>query len=197
MNMLTTKLFWQRALLALLFIALTAFMFSRYGGKEEVVLARHPNHMEILTDIRSHNVSITGWSLEIGERRFTLGGASSIPKHGAINDESPIVLSDRASIIVSSGESPIGVSFRENMCTPFFGKYQGFEPQLTLGGSEGVSVLEKYPDYTTCVASESGKAGFYLDIWRLYLDLDETPWTNSRLIKLVDQEGKLLATYIN
>ena len=78
-------------------------------------------------------IDITGWSLQsvvTGVRLYIPRGTSSFFM-GAVNAQDDIYLNPGAGAIVSSGVSPVGTSFRENMCTGYLGQLQEFTPQLS------------------------------------------------------------------
>lgn len=80
-----------------------------------------------------NTVSVSGWSLKSSDgRKIIIDGASPLPKSGAINQEVPIALPPGGRIIVTTGRSPIGVSFRENICSGYFEQFQDFYPPLSL-----------------------------------------------------------------
>lgn len=55
---------------------------------------------------------------------------TEIPVSGTINASENIVLSPGIRAIISSGQSPIGASFRENKCIGYFSTFQTFYPPL-------------------------------------------------------------------
>lgn len=77
-------------------------------------------------------VIITGWKLEsaLTGKRGTVGGASYLPNSGGVNVETAIQLNPGAQVIVTTGRSPIGSSFRTNTCTGYFEQFQNFNPRL-------------------------------------------------------------------
>ena len=78
------------------------------------------------------NISIAGWQLEsiISKKKLAIGGATSLFVSGVINSEPPIYLSPGEKIIISTGRSPIGASFRVNKCAGYFEQFQDFLPSL-------------------------------------------------------------------
>ena len=77
-------------------------------------------------------ISITGWSLQsmVSNAIFNIPGGVSVYQMGEVNTAGDIVLAPGEQVIVGSGVSPVGVSFRENMCTGYLGSVQDFEPRL-------------------------------------------------------------------
>lgn len=88
----------------------------------------------IISASRRNNekISITGWQLEsmISKKKVTIGGATPLFISGVINSEPTISLSPREEVVISTGRSPIGASFRTNKCTGYFEQHQDFKPAL-------------------------------------------------------------------
>ena len=80
----------------------------------------------------NENISITGWQLEsmITKKKVTIGGATPLFISGVINAEPPISLARGEEVIISTGRSPIGASFKINKCTGYFEQFQDFKPSL-------------------------------------------------------------------
>ena len=78
-------------------------------------------------------VDITGWSLQsvvTGVRVYIPRGAANFLM-GAVNAQDDIALNPGAVALVSSVYSPVGTSFRENMCSGYLGQLQRFSPSLS------------------------------------------------------------------
>ncbi len=77
-------------------------------------------------------VDISGWRLESGASgaAATIPEGTEVPLSGVINASQPIVLNPGDTAIISTGQSPLGASFRENECTGYFSQYQSFYPPL-------------------------------------------------------------------
>jgi hypothetical protein len=78
-------------------------------------------------------VDITGWHVrgEAEGRSFSIPDGVNLPRTGRVNDEEPIVLAPGQTAIITVGDSPVGMSFRENMCTGYFDQFQDFSPSLS------------------------------------------------------------------
>ncbi|HVX90089.1 MAG TPA: hypothetical protein VHC20_00305 [Candidatus Paceibacterota bacterium] len=77
-------------------------------------------------------VDISGWSV-LGEaegRSFTIPNGVNLPHLGNVNPAEPVVLAPGQSAVITIGDSPIGMSFRENMCSGYFDQFQEFSPPL-------------------------------------------------------------------
>lgn len=77
-------------------------------------------------------VVISGWSVQssLSGRRAYIPEAASPLVHGAVNRVAPVALAPGTDAILASGISPVGVSFRESICTGYLAQLQDFEPQL-------------------------------------------------------------------
>lgn len=102
-----------------------------YGGiaadeasLEYIVLAAAPEN--------TAPVSLEGWSLQSTrsrERYYIPAGSRSFTM-GRVSDVERVALNPGERAIVGSGSSPVGVSFRENLCTGYLGQFQTFLPTL-------------------------------------------------------------------
>ncbi len=90
-------------------------------------------YLEIIVDSNlKEKVSITGWQLRstITYRGATIGRAASLPVNDQVNVEGPVLVSANDRLYINSGRSPIGISFKTNLCTGFFGQFQEYTPSL-------------------------------------------------------------------
>lgn len=112
---------------------------SPYEGKVllRTASARSTDVSREYVEIRSvskntERILLSGWRLKsaITGIGVDIPKAAYLPKPGTLNTELPLALSpgDRAFII--SGRSPIGVSFRSNICTGYFVQFQKFTPNV-------------------------------------------------------------------
>jgi hypothetical protein len=94
-------------------------------------------------------VNITGWRLESAKSGFggTIGTGAYLPYSGRVNDVSDILLVPGAVANVVTGRSPIGASFRTNLCTGYFEQFQDFTPSLTMTCPTPRAELEAHPDH--------------------------------------------------
>ncbi|MBU6321164.1 MAG: hypothetical protein KGI78_01945 [Patescibacteria group bacterium] len=78
-------------------------------------------------------IDITGWELLSGAtyKYAYIPQGTAIPASGIVNPTSDIYLRPGDTAIITSGESPVGGSFRENECTGYFGSTQSFTPSLS------------------------------------------------------------------
>jgi len=61
---------------------------------------------------------------------ITIGKGSYLPYAYKINYQEPIFLYPGSVAYITTGRSPIGTSFRTNLCTGYFEQFQNFEPPL-------------------------------------------------------------------
>ncbi|MEK7613362.1 MAG: hypothetical protein AAB439_00590 [Patescibacteria group bacterium] len=80
----------------------------------------------------SDRLVVSSWRLDstVSTLGVTLGNAAYLPYSGQVNVESPVAVSPGSTIYVVTGRSPIGTSFRTNVCTGYFAQFQAFEPDL-------------------------------------------------------------------
>ena len=101
-------------------------------------------------------IPIAGWVLEslITKERITIEGASLLPRTGVVNDEPSLFLPPGNTVIITTGRSPIGTSFRTNICTGYFEQFQNFTPALRrecpLPEDELINELPFRPTEDTC-----------------------------------------------
>lgn len=89
------------------------------------------------------SIDITGWSVQSavsGERYYFPTAASSFIG-GAVNSAGQVMLAPGATAIIISGVSPVGVSFRENICSGYLGKLQSFYPSLSYASCPDPSAV--------------------------------------------------------
>lgn len=78
-------------------------------------------------------VPVSGWSLQsavTGVRAYVPEGAATFVM-GIVNTVSPITLSAGGTAVLTSGASPVGVSFQENVCSGYLGELRQFAPQIS------------------------------------------------------------------
>ena len=92
-------------------------------------------------------VTISGWMIksDATHKSVTIPNGAELPRRG-VNQTGPITLlpGDRATI--ATGDSPVGVSFRENRCVGYFGSRQSFNPPLMSNCPAPIDEFERYYD---------------------------------------------------
>ena len=78
------------------------------------------------------SIDITGWRLVSGAsgRSMRIPEGTALPRSGRVNETGRIVLNPGDEVIVVTGESPIGVSFKENRCVGYLTRRQDFTPSI-------------------------------------------------------------------
>lgn len=92
--------------------------------KEYLIIETSPNN--------SGKIGITDWSVEsimTGERIY-VGKATYLPYSSRVNIPESVFLSSKEKIYLTTGRSPIGTSFRTNLCIGYFEQFQNFTPSL-------------------------------------------------------------------
>lgn len=94
--------------------------------------AQKENLQLYLSSNASGPVTLSGWRLqsEVSGKAATMPRGTEVPRSGVINESEPIVLYPGDRAIIVSGRSPIGASFRENVCIAYFAQFQTFSPSL-------------------------------------------------------------------
>ncbi|PIR82509.1 hypothetical protein COU20_01770 [Candidatus Kaiserbacteria bacterium CG10_big_fil_rev_8_21_14_0_10_59_10] len=79
-------------------------------------------------------IDLTGWSLHsaLSGVRLFLPRASSPFVQGSVNTVEAVRLAPGERVVAQTGLSPVGVSFKENMCIGYLEQYQDFSPPLLL-----------------------------------------------------------------
>lgn len=111
---------------------------SPYRGKVSLSApgARQTNPQQEYLEIRAgynnaEPVSITGWTLKgIKGETVSVGGGAYLPYSAQVNPQEPIFLEKNGEATILTGQSPIGTSFRLNICTGYFNQFQTFYPSL-------------------------------------------------------------------
>ncbi|HEY9583079.1 MAG TPA: hypothetical protein VJK09_02075 [Candidatus Paceibacterota bacterium] len=179
-------------------LLITLVMLAKISPvKKEGITFRHDgNNLVLLLEPKNGEVfAVSGWQIK-GDVMSNIPTASNLPLQGKINEEGPIILSKKGEIIVSWAHSPLGVSFRENKCTGLLNLFQKFEPTLTESCTDCRGTSE-YPEYNVCVYTHKADPDFFLNTWRIYLNSDVPLWTQKSRIKLLNQNGSLLARSVS
>ncbi len=102
---------------------------SGFGG----VGATDPEEEYVsIRNASSEDVDITGWRIVSGAsgKGGRIPQGASLPRPGRVNDTDRIILAPGDEVTIVTGESPIGISFRENLCSGYFIHRQDFTPAL-------------------------------------------------------------------
>lgn len=100
-------------------------------------------------------ISLRGWRLRsaVSGRSVEIKKASYFPYLGQVNTELPVNLKAGDKVFVTTGRSPIGVSFRVNKCSGYYQQFQKFTPRLK----------EQCPDPEDEILSYEGDPSIFID----------------------------------
>lgn len=101
-----------------------------------------------LTSSSRENIDITGWKL-VSVRHKTYGfipRGTTLYRSGSVNQTAAIVLQPGDRAIVTTGRSPVGVSFRENSCSGYLADRQDFVPELRTSCPAPLDDFERFYD---------------------------------------------------
>ncbi len=110
--------------------------------KDKIVLkngnarSTNPNEEYLVLETSGKNtnrIDITGWYLKSAVTGNTLQikKASGLPITSNVNNENDIFVGPSEKIYITTGRSPIGVSFKTNICTGYLEQFQDFTPTLS------------------------------------------------------------------
>lgn len=93
-------------------------------------------------------ITVSGWKLvsTATNKEVTLPDAAQLPNLGRVSDTDPVFLHPGHEVIVTTGRSPVGVSFNENRCTGYFEERQNFTPSLAFACPSGGEEFSRYYD---------------------------------------------------
>jgi hypothetical protein len=91
-------------------------------------------------------LDISGWKLESAAsgNAAMIPEGTEVPTSGTVEALQPVVLQPGDTVIIDSGASPIGGSFRENECIGYFSQYQKFSPPLPNNCPAPSTELERF-----------------------------------------------------
>ncbi len=84
------------------------------------------------SDKNKNKINITGWTImsAVTGKRIVISEASYLPYTSKVNYQENIFLSPGDKVYLVTGRSPVGTSFRTNLCTGYFEQFQNFTPRL-------------------------------------------------------------------
>ncbi len=105
--------------------------------------AESSNEYVEIEGISSSVVSLQGWSIVslLSGARLFLPQAADPYVLGGVNILIPPSVERGSTVLVYSGRSPVGVSFRENRCSGYLEQLQSFEPSLSSSCPDASEVL--------------------------------------------------------
>ncbi len=146
------------------------------GGKET-----DPNREYItLTASLSQNeaIGISGWKLKgLNNTEAVIGQAVKLPYLSQINPETALILFGNERAVVTTGFSPIGVSFQVNKCSGYLGQFQEYYPSLEKDCPDPTSEFYSMTEYSNL---DNGECASYLgSIQRCQINTFSLPGTLS------------------
>lgn len=113
---------------------------SPYHGEITIgggnIYATDPDQQYVTIQLSSSataDVTISGWKVTslATDKSATIPYGDPLPASASASARSPIVLRPGDQAIISTGESPVDASFRENECTGYFAGSRTFSPYLS------------------------------------------------------------------
>jgi len=131
-------------------------------------------------------IDITGWRLasEAAGHSIRIPEGVGLPRSAIVNQTSAIVLSAGQTAIIVTGDSPVGMSFRENMCTGYFDQFQDFTPSIAHSCPAPQNDFSRFylgnqHNYDACLA-------YVKTIPRCTVPLDEPSGLSSDCLNFID-----------
>lgn len=99
-----------------------------------------------LASSASSGISITGWTIrsEVTGASLVIPSGTQVLRAGKVNQTAAIVLAPGEEAIITTGRSPAGSSFRENLCTGYLGQYQEYVPSLDAACPVPLAEFDEY-----------------------------------------------------
>jgi hypothetical protein len=101
----------------------------------ESIKETYPEKEYVEVEVVQPNLSgadATGWVLENSQgEKASLGPISVLPISGKVNSTEPLKIKAGDHLLISTGRSPIGVSFRVNKCSAYMEQFQDFVPPIS------------------------------------------------------------------
>ncbi len=128
---------------------------SSYKGKISLSVwqAKETDPQKESIEIRSSSdikpVSVSDWTLEDQKgSKFSIGRGANLFFLSQVNNQDPIILEPNGAIIVATGRSPVGSSFRLNLCAGYFNQFQTFYSSLSeeCPRLANEDIPQNYPD---------------------------------------------------
>jgi len=104
---------------------------SSYAGAKQTSVDKERVELRVSKNA-TEKIPLTGWRLESGVSGVgdTIKKGSYLPYSGQVNVDVDIFIEKNEKIIISTGKSPIGNSFKINKCTGYFEQFQDFDPSI-------------------------------------------------------------------
>lgn len=106
-------------------------------------------YLTLTLDRDAEPTNISSWYLEsyVTEKRVAIPDGTKIYRDGGvINQTRPIVLEPGERAFLVTGDSPVGVSIQENICTGYLREDEKFYPGLSYNCPRPIELMERYAD---------------------------------------------------
>jgi hypothetical protein len=144
------------------------------------------------------STQISGLSLSgtMFDGRLPIPRGSNLLILGETNLTRDISLTAGDRAIISTGVSPVGYSFRVNMCSGYLNQSGTYTPALRNECPRNMScAIDPLMGltYSSCVDSHKNDSNFYSNEWRIFLGQSTELWKQSNeIIKLLDTKGNVV-----
>lgn len=139
----------------------------------------------------SDPIRISGWSLSNGSNSIKIPEGTLLLRQGIVNTVQPIALYPGEEVLISFDRSPVGVSFRNNSCSPLLEKFQKFIPPLNTTTS--TRVTDGF--YNDCILAHERDADFYSRQWRVFVSASSSLFSDEHgTLTLRDDKGLVVTT---
>jgi len=105
-------------------------LHNKRGAQEFAV---QEEYIEIRASRRNASaIDISGWKLRspVTKRTEEIPEVTPLYESGILYDRTPLLLAPGETAIIVTGRSPVGNSFKENVCTGYLEQFQNFSPKL-------------------------------------------------------------------
>ena len=126
---------------------------SRYTGavrlSRSAATSKDPDreYLTLTLDRDARPINISAWYLEsyVTDKRMALPNGTKVYRDGGvINQTRPIILEPGGRAYLITGDSPVGVSFQENICAGYLREDERFYPGITYSCPRPIELLERY-----------------------------------------------------
>lgn len=114
----------------------TSSFLKTKPSDEFFILVANPLDKNVL------NISGLGIENKSGQKVFIKNAVQDFIQ-ASVNRETPIIVNKKTNVIISTGKSPVGFSFKENICSGFLNQYQTFIPPLEKNCPNALSIIKK------------------------------------------------------
>lgn len=134
--------------------------------------------LEVSSDVTAP-ITISGWVLQsaVSGMYGVIPQAADTLIAGTVNDVGPVSIPPGGTAIVITAASPVGVSFRENMCSGYLAQVQRFTPYLASSCPSPSDILPQTPENLRTFGSDC--VDYAASVQRCHSPAQEMPSTLS------------------